>query len=156
MADIVDPETRSRMMSSIRGKNTKPEMIVRRAIHGMGYRYRLHARDLPGKPDIIFRQRRRAIFVHGCFWHLHPDPSCKLARIPKSRIEFWIPKLEGNRERDKANITRLEAKGWTVLVVWECELGNLERLSDDLLKFVDNGHEGHGQAKSIAMTDPET
>jgi DNA mismatch endonuclease (patch repair protein) len=137
VADIVDPETRSRMMSGIRGKNTKPEMTVRRAIHAMGYRYRLHARELPGKPDIVFRRRRLAIFVHGCFWHRHPDPSCKLARMPKSRVEFWEPKLEGNRARDEANVLALEAMGWKVLLVWECQLGNMEQLGNTLRRFIE-------------------
>ncbi|GAO55234.1 very short patch repair endonuclease [Novosphingobium sp. MD-1] len=137
MADIVDTETRSRMMSGIRGKNTKPEMTVRRALHAMGYRYRLHARELPGKPDIVFRRRRLAIFVHGCFWHRHPDPSCKLARMPKSRVEFWEPKLEGNRARDGANVAALEAMGWKVLLVWECQLGNMESLRKALLRFLE-------------------
>ncbi|QSR17426.1 very short patch repair endonuclease [Novosphingobium sp. KA1] len=136
MADIVDAETRSRMMSGIRGKNTKPEMTVRRALHAMGYRYRLHARELPGKPDIVFRRRRLAIFVHGCFWHRHTDPSCNLARMPKSRIEFWEPKLEGNRARDEANVAALKAMGWKVLIVWECQIKNLEPLKNLLQHFI--------------------
>lgn len=136
VADIVDSETRSRMMSGIRGKNTKPEMTVRRVLHAMGYRYRLHARELPGKPDIVFRRRRLAIFVHGCFWHRHPDSSCKLARMPKSRVEFWEPKLEGNRTRDEADVAALMAMGWKVLLVWECQLGNLESLKSTLLQFI--------------------
>lgn len=142
MADIVDPATRSRMMSGIRGKNTKPEMIVRRLLHGMGYRYRLHARELPGKPDIVFRQRRLAIFVHGCFWHRHPDPACKLARMPKSRVDFWEPKLEGNRARDEANVATLEGMGWKVLLVWECQLRDREQLGNTLRRFIEGTNEG--------------
>jgi DNA mismatch endonuclease (patch repair protein) len=141
VADIVDAETRSRMMSGIRGKNTKPEMTVRRALHAMGYRYRLHARELPGKPDIVFRGRRLAIFVHGCFWHRHTDPYCKLARMPKSRPEFWEPKLEGNRARDEANVAALKAMGWNVLIVWECQIKNLEPLKNLLQHFIDHADE---------------
>ncbi|PKB14108.1 T/G mismatch-specific endonuclease [Novosphingobium kunmingense] len=137
MADIVDPQTRSRMMSGIRGKNTQPEMLVRRVLHAMGYRYRLHARELPGKPDIVFRRRRIAIFVHGCFWHRHPDPACRLARMPKSRVDFWQPKLEGNRARDEANVAALEAMGWKVLLVWECQLRDREQLGNMLRRFIE-------------------
>ena len=138
MADIVDPQTRSRMMSGIRGKDTKPEMVVRRLLHGMGCRYRLHAKDLPGKPDIVFRRLRLAIFVHGCFWHRHPDPECKLAPMPKSRVEFWTEKLEGNRARDEANVTSLEAMGWKVLVLWQCQLKDREWLANALRVAVDS------------------
>lgn len=137
MADIVDPQTRSRMMSGIRGKNTQPEMLVRRILHAMGYRYRLHARELPGKPDIVFRRRRLAIFVHGCFWHRHSDPECRLARMPKSRVDFWQPKLEGNRRRDEANVAALEAAGWKVLLVWECQLRDREQLGNMLRRFIE-------------------
>lgn len=137
MADIVDPQTRSRMMSGIRGKNTQPEMLVRRLLHAMGYRYRLHARELPGKPDIVFRKRHIAIFVHGCFWHRHPDPECRLSRMPKSRVDFWQPKLEGNRARDEANVAALEAMGWKVLLVWECQLRDREQLGNMLRRFIE-------------------
>lgn len=124
-------------MSGIRGKNTQPEMLVRRLLHAMGYRYRLHARELPGKPDIVFRRRRIAIFVHGCFWHRHPDPECRLARMPKSRVDFWQPKLEGNRMRDEANVAALEAMGWKVLLVWECQLRDREQLGNMLWRFIE-------------------
>lgn len=137
MADIVDPQTRSRMMSGIRGKNTRPEMLVRRLLHAMGYRYRLHAGELPGKPDIVFRRRRIAIFVHGCFWHRHADPECRLARMPKSRVDFWQPKLEGNKARDEANVAALEAMGWKVLLVWECQLRDREQLGNMLRRFIE-------------------
>lgn len=137
MVDIVDRETRSRMMSGIKGRNTEPEMIVRRLLHGMGYRYRLHAKDLPGRPDIVFRRRRAAILVQGCFWHRHPDPNCRLARLPKSRIDFWLPKLEGNRIRDQANLERLSSLGWRVLLVWECQLRDREQLVNELRRFVE-------------------
>lgn len=124
-------------MSGIRGKNTQPEMLVRRLLHAMGYRYRLHARELPGKPDIVFRRKRIAIFVHGCFWHRHPDPECRLSRMPKSRVHFWQPKLEGNRARDEANVAALEAMGWKVLLVWECQLRDREQLGNMLRRFIE-------------------
>lgn len=108
-------------MSLIRAKDTKPEMAVRRLVHSLGYRYRLHRRDLPGCPDLVFSIRCKVIFVHGCFWHRHPDSTCKLARLPKSREEFWVPKLESNASRDRRNEMALKAKGWDVLVIWECE-----------------------------------
>jgi DNA mismatch endonuclease (patch repair protein) len=114
-------KARSAQMALIRARDTKPELKVRRAIHAAGLRYRLHAKDLPGRPDLVFRSRRIVIFVHGCFWHQHPDPSCKLARMPKSRLEFWRPKLEGNRQRDIRTRGELEARGWSVLEVWECQ-----------------------------------
>lgn len=124
-------------MTRVRGKDTWPELIVRRLLHAMGYRYRLQAKDLPGKPDIIFRKRRKAIFVHGCFWHRHPDPACKLARLPKSRLDFWVPKLDRNRERDINNVERLEALGWEVLLVWECQLRDREQLGNRLRRFIE-------------------
>jgi len=114
-------KARSAQMALIRARDTKPELKVRRAVHAAGLRYRLHAKDLPGRPDLVFRSRRIAVFVHGCFWHQHPDPSCKLARMPKSRLEFWRPKLEGNRQRDLRTRGELEARGWSVLEVWECQ-----------------------------------
>lgn len=127
---------RSAQMSRIRGRDTKPEMRVRRALHAAGLRYRLHAKDLPGKPDLVFRGRRIALFVHGCFWHQHPDPNCKLSRMPKSKLDFWRPKLEGNRLRDEKNRSALEAEGWTVVEVWECETkaDHLQRLIARLQK----------------------
>lgn len=114
-------KARSAQMALIKARDTKPELKVRRAVHAAGLRYRLHAKDLPGRPDMVFRSRRIAVFVHGCFWHQHPDPSCKLARMPKSRLEFWRPKLEGNRQRDLRTRCELEARGWSVLEVWECQ-----------------------------------
>lgn len=118
--DTVDTVTRSRMMSAIRGKNTKPEMVVRRFLHGRGYRYRIHRKDLAGKPDIVIPRLRVCIFVHGCFWHRHPG--CPYATNPKTRPEFWNEKFQKNVARDLANIDLLEVAGWNVLVVWECQL----------------------------------
>ncbi|WP_374368607.1 very short patch repair endonuclease [Dongia sp.] len=117
---------RSAQMALIKARDSKPEMKVRLAMYAAGLRYRLHAKGLPGRPDLVFRSRRLAVFVHGCFWHQHPDGSCKLARMPKSKLDFWRPKLEGNRERDARNRRELEARGWSVVEVWECQTGTAE------------------------------
>lgn len=135
MTDTVDKQTRSRVMSRVQHKNTRPEMVVRRLVHGAGFRYRLHAKDLPGKPDLVFRTRRKVIFVHGCFWHRHSG--CKLARLPKSRLDFWEPKLEKNKERDQRDIATLRQSGWEVLVVWECQLKDHQRLLKELVEFLE-------------------
>jgi DNA mismatch endonuclease, patch repair protein len=109
-------------MAAIKSADMKPEMIVRSMAHRLGYRYRLHARDLPGKPDLVFRSRRKAIFVHGCFWHQHKNSKCVDGRMPKSNLDYWQQKLETNVSRDKRNLTTLKALGWKTLVVWECEI----------------------------------
>ena len=114
----VDP-ARSAQMALIRGRDTKPELRVRRALHAAGLRYVLHDRRLPGAPDLVFPSRRIALFVHGCFWHRHPG--CKAARMPKSHLDFWKPKLDGNVARDKQQRAALKRMGWTVMVVWECQ-----------------------------------
>ena len=116
--DNTDPATRSAVMSRIRSRNTKPEMAVRRTLHTAGLRYRLHRKDLPGRPDLVFPSRRIALFVHGCFWHQH---GCSLSHAPASRLEYWGPKLRRNKERDIENTIALEAAGWTVMHVWECD-----------------------------------
>ncbi|MBA4805727.1 MAG: DNA mismatch endonuclease Vsr [Brevundimonas sp.] len=123
MADVVDPATRSRMMSGIRGKNTKPELLIRKALHARGFRYRLHC-DLPGKPDICLPKHRAVIFVHGCFWHGH---DCHLFKWPGTRPEFWRAKIERNRTVDAAAERALAEAGWRVAVVWECALKGRER-----------------------------
>ena len=120
MADIVDKKTRSRMMSNIRGKDTRPEMALRRALHARGFRYCLHVKDLPGKPDLVFPKFRAVIFVHGCFWHRHPG--CPKATSPATRAKFWREKFDDNVMRDQRNSRRLEKMGWRVHTVWECEL----------------------------------
>lgn len=122
----VDP-ARSAQMALVRSRDTKPEMRVRRALHAVGLRYRLHDRGLPGAPDLVFPSRRIVLFVHGCFWHRHPG--CSAARLPKSRLDFWEPKLAGNVERDKRKQAELEVQGWTVLVIWECETKNADALA---------------------------
>lgn len=118
MIDVVSEKTRSLMMSGIKSKNTKPEMLVRKALFAEGYRFRLHRKDLPGSPDVVLPSRKLAIFVNGCFWHGHTG--CKLAKVPATRPEFWRAKLERNRSRDFEAIGALEKLGWRVLVVWEC------------------------------------
>jgi DNA mismatch endonuclease (patch repair protein) len=118
--DRISAEQRSENMRRILNKDTIPELAVRRLIHGLGYRFRLHRKDLPGRPDLVFSGRRKVIFVHGCFWHQHPG--CREGRIPGSRLDYWEPKLRRNQLRDAANRDLLEEKGWDVLVIWECEV----------------------------------
>lgn len=132
--DIVSPEKRSRMMAGIRGKNTKPEMLVRKLVHGMGFRFRLHRKDLPGSPDLVFPRLKRVIFVHGCFWHRHPG--CRFGYTPKSNTQFWLDKLEANTRRDALALKALEVLGWDVLIVWECEISNLPTLAYKLNSFL--------------------
>ena len=134
LMDTVDKQTRSRIMARVRNKDTRPEMVVRRLVYALGYRYRLHDPRLPGKPDLVFWGRRKAIFVHGCFWHRHEG--CPLARLPKSKQDFWIPKLSANKERDQRNLAELQEKGWDVLVVWECELSDLDSLRKRISRFL--------------------
>jgi DNA mismatch endonuclease (patch repair protein) len=133
VVDRLTPEARSRLMSSIRGKDTKPEMVVRRLLHSLGYRFRLHRRDLPGTPDLVFPCRRKAIMVHGCFWHGH---GCRAGQLPKSRPEFWGAKIAANRGRDARSLRALRKCGWSVAVVWACEMGNLARMQLRLVRFL--------------------
>ena len=132
--DTLTTQERSARMSLIRGKDTGPELALRRLVHGLGYRYRKHPRNLPGRPDVTFTRLRKVIFVHGCFWHRHP---CALGRLPKSRLDFWKPKLEANKERDARVLRDLGAAGWTPMVVWECELRDAAALSDRIKEFLD-------------------
>lgn len=134
--DTLSPDERSERMRRVRGRDTGLEMLVRRMSHSMGFRYRLHRADLPGKPDIVFPSRRKAILVHGCFWHRHLDSACPLARLPKSRLDFWAIKLETNRKRDEGNLARLAELGWTVLVVWECQTKNRDALEARIREFL--------------------
>lgn len=136
MTDIVDAAARSRIMAAVRQKNTKPEIVLRRLLHRAGFRFRLHRRDLPGRPDLVLPKHRAAVFVHGCFWHRHPR--CRRASTPKTRPEFWEAKFVANVARDLRAIKALEAGGWRVFVVWECGLvadptGLVELLADALL-----------------------
>jgi DNA mismatch endonuclease, patch repair protein len=136
MADIVNAATRSRMMAGIRGKNTKPELLVRRYLHARGLRYRLHIKNLPGKPDLVLPKYKVVVFVHGCFWHQHSD--CKYATMPSNRQEFWQNKLSENVSRDQYQMAALEGLAWRVLVVWECQLreglGCLEKLYSEIIR----------------------
>ena len=122
--DTLTRTERSKRMALIHGKNTKPELLVRKIARSFGYRFRLHVPDLPGKPDIVFPKQKKVIFVHGCFWHRHPKHGCALARLPKSKLRFWLPKLTANRRRDLRNIARLRRDRWKVSVIWECQLKN--------------------------------
>src|SRR5688572_22583993 len=121
MVDKISPQRRSENMRRIRSKGMRPELIIRRMVHAMGYRFRLHVAELPGKPDLVFPRLRKVIDVRGCFWHQHGH-RCIDSHIPKSRVTYWKPKLEANRLRDNQNIKKLRALGWNVLVVWECEV----------------------------------
>ena len=132
--DILTPEQRSALMSRIRGVDTKPELVVRRALHAQGYRYRLHGRKLPGRPDLVFRKRRVVVFVHGCFWHRHEG--CPKSRLPKSRADYWRAKFESNVERDQRNERVLADDGWRVFVAWECEIEKDETLVERLTEFL--------------------
>jgi DNA mismatch endonuclease, patch repair protein len=136
MADKLTPDRRSRNMGNIRSKDTTPEIIVRKVTHRLGYRFRLHRKDLPGKPDLVFPARKKIIFVHGCFWHQHEDPSCKISRQPKSRRDYWIPKLQRNVERDKEHLKTLISQGWSVLIIWECEVRDVDRLANKISEFL--------------------
>jgi|SRR5215469_291029 len=131
--DIMSPETRSLLMARIKGKNTKPELAVRRLLHKLGYRYRLHVRDLPGCPDIVFARKRIVIFVHGCFWHRH---SCGRAYQPKTRATFWRDKFRANVSRDSKSMRELSRLGWRYLVIWECQVSKPISLASKLQRFL--------------------
>lgn len=135
--DTISPAARSLLMARIKSKNTKPEMLVRKLVFSMGFRYRLHGRKLPGTPDLVFAGRKKVIFVHGCFWHRHAG--CKLASVPKSREEFWLPKFAKTVARDQRFMQALEALGWGVLVIWECELKDMSAVRKRLLAFLNAG-----------------
>ena len=136
--DIVSPARRSEMMGRIRSKETKPELAVRKLAHRLGYRFRIHRRDLPGSPDLVFPGRRLALFVHGCFWHRHEN--CRYAYNPKSNLEFWQAKFKNNVERDIRAESELESMGWRVAVIWECETNYSDSLSTRL-KGILNGYD---------------
>ena len=150
MADTVTPEVRSAIMARIKSKGMKPEMRVRRLLHGMGYRYRLHRGDLPGRPDLVFPSRRKVVFVNGCFWHLHEG--CERVRVPSSNRDYWVAKLNRNRERDIRNLALLEQAGWGVMTVWECELRqDINAATNRLTEFL-----GASGGKTDARRPPKT
>ena len=135
--DLLTSDQRSRLMSRVKSKNTRPELLVRRLVYNMGFRYRLHRADLPGHPDLVFFKKRQIVFVHGCFWHRHKG--CKLASSPKTRTEFWRNKFISNLTRDERVHSELVALGWKVLVVWECETRNPLDLAVKLREFLEDG-----------------
>ena len=139
MADIVDRKTRSRMMASIKGRNTRPEMALRKALHSLGFRYRLHDRKLPGHPDLVFPKYKAVVFVHGCFWHRHAG--CRYATTPASNMEFWERKFYENIKRDSRNMEELLKSGWRVAVVWECALKDedAETVAREVARWLSNG-----------------
>ena len=140
MTDIVSPTKRSQMMSGIKAKDSQPEMLVRRLLFSAGYRFRLHRRDLPGTPDIVLSRRKIAIFVNGCFWHMHAK--CKFAKLPSTHAEFWQTKLARNVERDQKAIDALMSSGWRILTVWECATRNVTTvgvLQEALVRWIESG-----------------
>ncbi len=130
------PASRRKNLAAVKGKDTRPELVVRRLLHAMGYRFRLHVADLPGRPDIVLPGRRKIIEVQGCFWHRHPDPNCRNAVLPKTRTAWWSEKLTRNVERDALKLEALEAAGWSVLVIWECDIAKGDSLADRLRAFL--------------------
>lgn len=136
MADVHSKEVRSHNMRQIRSKGTKPELLIRKALYAAGFRYRLNDKNLPGKPDIVLKKYKLAIFVHGCFWHSHK--ACRYFTIPKTRTEWWVKKLKKNQENDKNAITELKRRGWRIKVIWECELkpAKIEKTTTKLLKNI--------------------
>jgi len=133
MTDRLSPKRRSALMSRIRGKDTKPELIVRKLVWSMGYRYRLYDKSLPGTPDLVFKGRKKVIFVHGCFWHSH---GCNKGHMPKSNLSYWRPKLQETIERDKRSLEKLNSRGWDALTIWQCELQSMQKLSRRVSKFL--------------------
>ena len=140
--DTLTKTQRSKRMALVRGKDTSPELYVGALVRALGWRYSRHDRRLPGSPDLVFRTARKAVFVHGCFWHRHRSQRCKLARLPKTRLAFWLPKLESNARRDRRDSAALRRAGWSVLNVWECQLGKSEFVRRRLSKFL-----GHARRK---------
>ena len=134
--DSVSPEKRSWIMAQVKGRDTKPEKAVRSLLHRMGYRFRLQRKDLQGKPDIVLPKYHTVIFVHGCYWHRHDCPNGR--RLPKSRLDFWLPKLEGNRERDLKKQTLLRELGWNVMIIWECMIRDESALRENIRSFLEN------------------
>lgn len=137
--DRITPQQRSENMRRIKSGDMKPEVAVRRLLHGLGYRFRLHRYDLPGRPDIVFGSKRKIVFVHGCFWHSHSKSNCPRTRVPKSNLGYWLPKLARTQQRDKRNISELRKLGWRAIVIWECEVPNVSKLKRRLQQFLLSG-----------------
>jgi DNA mismatch endonuclease (patch repair protein) len=135
--DPLTPAQRSERMSRVRSKNTKPELVIRKLVWSLGYRYRLHSKKLPGRPDLVFPSRKKVIFIHGCFWHQHGE-NCRQYRMPRSKLDFWLPKLESNKKRDALNQQALNELGWNYLVVWECQLKDKETLTSRIVDFLED------------------
>ena len=160
MVDNLTREDRSWCMSQIRSQGMKPELVVRSMVHRLGYRFRLHRRDMAGKPDLVLSRHRAVIFVNGCFWHWHPDLNCPIAGLPKSNVEYWEPKLARTRIRDQEHVNSLEADGWRVLTVWECQLRSPDAVISRIREFLDtgeNGMPGHGYGTrgAVRITAPK-
>ena len=150
--DTLTPSQRSERMSRVRDRDTLPEMIVRRMLHRLGYRFRLHRKDLPGKPDLVFVARRKVVFVHGCYWHGH---GCRIGKPAKSNVEFWAAKMEANRARDARNEAALRAMGWDVLVVWQCWLRDPVATETMLISFLGSGPNPERQNPEPSLSSPE-
>ena len=146
--DTRSPEQRSYIMRSVGTRNTGPELVVRRALHGMGLRFGLHRKDLPGKPDIVLPKHKAVVFVHGCFWHGH---NCSKGRPPKTRLDFWVPKIERNRSRDAESAKMLKKGGWRVLTVWQCQTKHAAKLQSKLEKFFERRASTRRRAKTKAV-----
>ena len=151
MADHLSPEARSELMARVRNVDTRPEMVVRRLVHRMGYRFRLHRKDLPGTPDLVFPSRKRAILVHGCFWHQH---GCRRSTRPKSNRDFWERKLTRNAERDRDNLALLGEAGWSVLIIWECETRETATLKQRIGTFLSGGGSADARHNSEPVLSP--
>jgi DNA mismatch endonuclease (patch repair protein) len=132
--DFLNRHDRSALMARVKQKNTGPEILIRKSLHRLGYRYRLHSKTLPGRPDLVFPKRRKVIFVHGCFWHSHCK--CKLATVPKTNTAYWVPKLAGNAKRDIQKTRQLRKQGWGVITVWQCQLNNIVKVITRLERFL--------------------
>jgi DNA mismatch endonuclease, patch repair protein len=157
MADTFSRAKRSEIMSRIRGKDTTPEILVRQLLHALGYRFRLHRNDLPGKPDIVLPRHRKIILVHGCFWHGHPR--CPRAALPKTNPEFWHTKIGKNKVRDHRVRDKLRRMGWAVLVLWQCQLGDIRKLTDRIIGFLladESAALGRAPRRRLVDTPPST
>lgn len=148
--DVFSVEKRSRIMSSISGKNTEPEIAVRSLLHSLGYRFRIHRKDLPGNPDIVLPKYKKIIFIHGCFWHGHRD--CKRSKLPNSNREFWEQKIRSNVQRDNKIISSLTENGWDVMILWTCQIRNSENVAHKLIEFIENNkRNAYGQTEGTEI-----